>query len=102
MNSFNHYAYGSVIDWVYEKAAGIRVCEEAPGFEKVRIEPVTDPRLGWLHVSLQTRHGRISSKWNYVGKAVRYEIEADMPAEIKIDGVTTKVGPGCYTFWSRT
>ena len=32
MNSFNHYAYGSVADWVYEKAAGIRPLEEYPGF----------------------------------------------------------------------
>lgn len=48
MNSFNHYAYGSVIDWIYEKAAGIRVLEEYPGFSRVRIQPLPDKRLGWL------------------------------------------------------
>lgn len=56
MNSFNHYAYGSVADWVYSVAAGINPVEEAPGYAKVRIAPIPDARLDWLKGALETRH----------------------------------------------
>ena len=39
MNSFNHYAYGSVADWIYSVAGGIRRIPEFPGYEKVKIAP---------------------------------------------------------------
>ena len=99
MNSFNHYAYGSVADWVYEKAAGIRLLEGAPGFERVKIQPVTDQRLGWLEAAIETRHGKISSKWTYVGDEVRYDIVTAVPAEIVIGEMKVSVEPGTYTFW---
>lgn len=99
MNSFNHYAYGAVADWVYEKAAGIRSLENAPGFACVRIEPHPDRRLGWLEASIDTRHGKISSKWTYTGEGVRYEIETAVPAQIIIEGRELSVEPGSYTLW---
>lgn len=58
MNSFNHYAYGSVADWIYEQAAGIRVVEEHPGFEKAWIQPKPGDQLEWLGASIETRHGK--------------------------------------------
>lgn len=99
MNSFNHYAYGSVADWVYEKAAGICIMEEAPGFSKVKIAPMPDKRLGWLEASVDTRNGKISSKWTYIGDCVRYEITTPVPAIIKIDYMARSVGPGTYVLW---
>ena len=99
MNSFNHYAYGSVIDWIYEKAAGIRHEEEEAGFTAVTIDPLPDQRIGWLDVSLQTRNGRIRSSWRYTAGMICYEIETQVPARIRIDGITTLVQPGRYTFW---
>ena len=76
MNSFNHYAYGAVADWIYEEAAGIK--PEEPGFAKVRIAPKPDGRLEWLEVSLETRHGLVRSAWSHIEengqKKVRYEI----------------------------
>ena len=99
MNSFNHYAYGSVADWIYEKAAGIQIIEEHPGFERVFIAPVPDERLGWLETRIDTRHGEIESKWIYADDAIRYEIYVEMPATILIDGRRTEVEPGKYIFW---
>lgn len=63
MNSFNHYAYGAVADWVYCVAAGINIMESHPGYEKVRVAPIPDRRLDWLEASLETRHGLIRSRW---------------------------------------
>lgn len=101
MNSFNHYAYGAVADWVYEKAAGIQIPEDAPGFARVKIEPHPDKRLGWLEASIDTRHGKISSKWTYTDEGVRYEIETAVPAQIMIDGKELQAEPGCYTLWGK-
>jgi len=100
MNSYNHYAYGAVADWVYEKAAGIQTIEDEPGFARVRIAPVPDGSLEWLEASIQTKHGKIRSKWTNVGKRVRYEIETAVPAELVINGKKQQVGPGFYTLWS--
>lgn len=99
MNSYNHYAYGSVADWVYEKAAGICCLEDAPGFSRVKIQPHPDKRLGWLDASINTRNGLISSKWTYVGDRVRYEITTAVPAEIVIGEMDVNVEPGTYNFW---
>lgn len=101
MNSFNHYAYGSVADWVYEEAAGIHPIESAPGFSRVRIEPKPDKRLGWLEASIDTRNGKISSKWIQEAEAVRFEITTAVPAVIVIAGKERHVGPGRYTYWGE-
>lgn len=99
MNSYNHYSYGSVADWVYESAAGIRLQEDAPGFERVVIEPNPDSRMGWLDAEIMTRHGRVRSAWKYTGEQIRYEITVDMPAHISIGDTQKDVEPGTYTFW---
>ena len=101
MNSYNHYAYGAVADWVYEKAAGIQLPEDAPGFSRVRIAPNPDKRIDWLEASIDTRHGMISSKWSWTGDAIRYEITTAVPAEIVIDDTVHTVTPGSYTFWEN-
>ena len=101
MNSFNHYSYGAVVDWIYEVAAGINPIEEYPGFAKTRIEPHPDHRIGWLEASVRTGHGMVSSKWICDEDSIRYEITVEMPAEIVIDGKAMNVEPGKYTFWGR-
>ncbi len=101
MNSFNHYAYGAVADWVYCVAAGIQTIEGHPGYGKVRIAPMPDYRLDWLSASLDTRHGRISSQWKKEGEWWRYEVETCVDAEIVIDGERQEVRAGRYLFYSR-
>lgn len=101
MNSFNHYAYGAVADWIYECSAGIRPVEDAPGFERVVISPQPDSRLEWLSAEMDTRHGRICSRWTYMDGKVKYEIEVAMPAKIIIDGKAQNVKPGKYMYWGR-
>ena len=98
MNSFNHYAYGAVIDWIYEKAAGITHDESSPGYEKAIIRPYPDKRLGFLDVTLETKNGKICSKWEYNGDKVKYDISADMPVTVIIDGKEKTLSPGRYTF----
>ncbi len=96
MNSYNHYAYGSVGDWVFGVACGIQPAE--PGFAGVRIAPLPDPRAGSLGAVLDTVHGRIRSFWKYTDVGIRYEIDTPVPAEIVIGGKSTRVPAGRYLF----
>ena len=98
MNSFNHYAYGSVADWVYETACGIHTVEHAPGFEKILIAPQPTDKIDRLGASIQTRKGLLSSKWYHVGDKVRYEIITPSEATIRIDGKEYNVQKGTYIF----
>ena len=77
-------------------AAGIRPLEEAPGYERVRIEPHPDPRLGWLEARLESRSGLITSRWTYENGQVRYEITTPVETLITIDGKTELVPAGAY------
>ena len=101
MNSYNHYAYGSVADWVYGTAAGILSREDAPGYAKVTIAPHPDTRLDWLRAELDTRHGHISSFWTKEDAQWRYEITVPVEADILIDGVCHSVKAGSYCFYSE-
>ena len=67
MNSFNHYAYGSVCQWIWECAAGIAADPAQPGFKHVIMKPVADKRLGSLDASFQSAAGLIKSSWKYEG-----------------------------------
>jgi len=100
MNSFNHYAYGAVADWVYCKAAGIQAMEEYPGYEKVKIAPLTDDRLGWLEAKLKTRRGQICSKWQKQDGVWRYDIETPVEAIIALGDKEYRVGPGKYVYFT--
>lgn len=101
MNSYNHYAYGAVADWMYGVAAGIKPLEEAPGYAKVSIAPIPDARLDWFGASLNTRHGFISSKWTKESNGFRYDITTPVEAVITIAGKTQTVPAGSYVFYSK-
>ena len=99
MNSFNHYAYGSVLDWIYGAAAGIMPVEEHAGYKKVKIAPHPDRRIGWLSARLETRYGTILSRWECMETGVRYEITTPVEAEISIAGEKRTVPAGSYLFF---
>ena len=84
MNSFNHYAYGAVGEWMYRTVAGIRTVEEAPGFEKVLLCPVPDARLGFAEASIETKRGTIRSAWHITGDGVRFDFSVPEGVEAKV------------------
>ena len=66
MNSFNHYAYGAVLDWICGTAAGLRPGKEG-GFEKsFTLAPIPDSRLGSIEATYRTQKGTIRSAWRYL------------------------------------
>ncbi|MGC4977939.1 family 78 glycoside hydrolase catalytic domain [Streptomyces sp. DT199] len=61
MNSFNHYAYGAVGDWMFQNIGGLSAIE--PGYKRSRIAPVPGGNLTRGSGSLHTVHGLLSSRW---------------------------------------
>jgi alpha-L-rhamnosidase len=77
MNSFNHYAYGAIGDWMYRVMAGIDTDESAPGYKHVLIQP--RPGGGFTHVkaSHQTMYGKVISAWTLEGG--RFALDVEVP-----------------------
>lgn len=67
MNSFNHYAYGCVCEWIWETAAGISCTSANPGFSRIVMAPVPDKRLGFVDAEYDSAAGKIRSSWRYEG-----------------------------------
>ena len=67
MNSFNHYAYGVVCQWLWECAAGIAADTAQPGFRHIVMKPLPDKRLGHLDAEYKSVAGLIKSSWKYEG-----------------------------------
>ena len=67
MNSFNHYAYGAVCEWIWETAAGIASDPANPGFKHIIMKPIPDKRLGHLEAEYKSAAGTIKSAWKYEG-----------------------------------
>ena len=67
MNSFNHYAYGCVCQWLWERVAGIAADPNAPGFKHIIMNPVVDERLGFVKAEYNSAAGLIKSAWKFEG-----------------------------------
>ena len=126
MNSFNHYAYGAVADWIYRYAAGIDTTPLDAGFHTVILHPVFDVRLGSVQFDYDSAYGPIHSDWvvkgtaaewhvtippNTTGKlevtlgeAGRYKLDGKSLADLmSLKGANSHLGgfelaPGSYTF----
>lgn len=63
MNSYNHYAYGSIGDWLYRVAAGIDTDRERPGYKRIAIKPHINQALSFVQATYQSMYGEITSSW---------------------------------------
>jgi alpha-L-rhamnosidase len=63
MNSLNHYAYGSIAEWMYRNMCGINPVEDAPGFRKIKFAPKPHGSIGYAKASLNSASGYLESSW---------------------------------------
>jgi alpha-L-rhamnosidase len=70
MNSYNHYAYGAVADWIYRYAAGIDASPLDAGFHTIVLHPVFDARLGHVSFDYDSSYGRIHSDWTLAANGI--------------------------------
>ena len=88
MNSFNHYSFGSVAQWLYEYVGGIRLDPERPGYEHVVIAPTLGP-LRQAEVAFRSVRGEIRSAWHRTdsGIALSVVVPANVTATVVLPGV---------------
>ncbi|HEV7348936.1 family 78 glycoside hydrolase catalytic domain [Telluribacter sp.] len=85
MNSFSHYAFGAVCEWMFEYAAGIQPLQ--PGFKSLRIRPeIAKEGLTTLKATYQTLHGEVLSSWKKEGQSLAMEVRVPVntTAEVHI------------------
>lgn len=75
MNSFNHYAYGAVGDWLYRSVAGIDTYEDGVAYRHIKIKPHIGERLSKVNADLQTSYGLLSNHWKTEKDCLLMEVE---------------------------
>jgi alpha-L-rhamnosidase len=75
MNSFNHYSLGSIDEWFYAYAAGIRQSRHSLAFEDLDIEPALDSTVGHVAAAFESPRGLIRSEWSYDGTTLDWRVE---------------------------
>ncbi len=118
MNSFNHYAYGSIGEWLYRVIAGIEIDSEYPGYKHVRIQPVIGGKLTYAKGRYESIYGTMRSEWRVEKEQVVLQVEIpcnttatvllrDATQVLEHDGTTMQscsngfscnIGSGIYTF----
>ncbi|HTQ60931.1 MAG TPA: glycoside hydrolase family 78 protein [Candidatus Solibacter sp.] len=86
MNSFNHYAYGAIGDWMYGVVAGIEIDETKPGYKHILIEPYPGGGLTHASASVDSMYGRVASGWAIEdGKlTLKMEVPANTTATVRV------------------
>jgi alpha-L-rhamnosidase len=99
MNSYNHYAFGSVMAWVYRRAAGIDTDSTGPGFHHLTIQPHFDPALPHLHVEYDSAYGTIISDWQQSQHRFTITIPANTTASVTLPNDKTEtIGSGVHSY----
>lgn len=125
MNSFNHYAYGCIGDWMYRKMVGIDTYEDGVGYKHIRIQPHPQKSITHAQAALKTYYGTVATQWDIHGNDLSMDVTvpANTTATIYIpaktaaavtesgkplgwettadgDYIVLKVGSGLYHFHS--
>ncbi len=115
MNSFNHYAYGSIGAWLYNTAAGIEIDPQQPGYKHAILRPQPGGKLTEVSAKLDTLYGELVSHWKQSEDAFEWMVIVPpntnatvyLPVEVgskivmngqEVDGVVQEVAAGTYRF----
>jgi alpha-L-rhamnosidase len=99
MNSYNHYAFGSVMAWVYRRAAGIDTDATGPGYHHLTIHPHFDNALPQLHTEYDSAYGTIISDWKQSDHRFTITIPANTTATVTLPSNKIEtIGSGSHTY----
>jgi alpha-L-rhamnosidase len=105
MNSFNHYAYGAIGDWMYRTITGLDTDSQTPGYKKINIRPYPGGGLSYARADLLTPYGPAASHWETKNGLLVMDVEipanttaqiyipASGAADITLDGKTLTSQP---------
>jgi alpha-L-rhamnosidase len=88
MNSFNHYAYGAIGEWLYRVVAGLDLDESSPGYKRLLIRPRPGGGLTHARAAHQTMYGPASSGWEIRDGRFRLDVEVppNASAAVRLPG----------------
>jgi alpha-L-rhamnosidase len=89
MLSFNHYAYGAVVDWIYRHVAGIAPTADRPGYRRIVVAPRPAASIPWARASVESRLGEVSIDWRLEGGDLEIDLRVPHGAEAVLDLPTT-------------
>ena len=122
MNSYNHYAFGSVVAWVYRSVVGIDTTIAAPGYKTILVHPHLDSHIRRARGEYESAYGKIVSDWNGTPKGpfvLNLRVPANTTAKVYLpfianahvfqdghsvnsvrdgDASVVEVGSGSYSF----
>jgi alpha-L-rhamnosidase len=99
MNSYNHYAFGSVMAWVFRRAAGIDTDPAGPGFHHLTIRPQFNPALPTLHTEYDSPYGLVTTDWNQNNHQFTITTPPNTTATVTLpNSKTENVGSGTHTY----
>lgn len=76
MNSFNHYAYGAIGDWMYRMVAGLDMDESQPAYKRIRIQPrFAGINLTYTKAAYESMYGKIASSWNLTDEEIQVKVQ---------------------------
>ena len=100
-DSFNHYSFGAVCQFLFEYVAGIRPTFDAPGFREFELKPILGGNLTWAEGSYKTRYGTIRSRWEREGRRFAYTCTVPEETTTRLtlpDGSAKTLCAGTYRF----
>lgn len=109
MNSFNHYAYGAIGEWMFRTMAGINPTENAPGFRHALLRPVVDLQTGFVKAEYASPAGTYRIEWSVTDKGcvhLKAEVPFDCTAELILpyckETKPILLEPGVYEYTYET
>lgn len=84
MNSFNHYAYGSVAEWLYKGVTGISIGEHGAGYRHFRFAPEIGGGINWAETVLTTMYGEIRAFWRRCEDKIDFHLKVPVNTTAEI------------------
>ena len=85
MNSYNHFAYGCVVEWMFRYLAGIDTADDAPGYERIVVKPEPcDGEINRVSAWYESVRGRIACEWESTPDEIRVKVSIPANTEAEI------------------
>lgn len=104
MNSFNHYSYGSIQEWMFSYCLGIQRDEKSPGYRHFILQPQPGGHLDYVKGWFDSQYGRIEVGWRRIGNKVVYDftVPSNTSATLRVKGLPeAELGSGHHRFSVR-
>ena len=96
MNSFNHYAYGAIGEWMYNNLMGLKINQDFPGYKRFTIQPLFDENFDNISGTYNSNYGNIKVNWSRKNDTVLINIS--IPPNSQSDVFLSKPFEGNWTF----